>query len=469
MLNIEEIINQNPETGWSKKEFSMISFGDERVDKRFMKVSEQLSKLPGVSINEACGVWKDTKAAYRLFANEKVTKEIILEAHQNETLKRMEGSKRVLIIQDTTYIDFTRHKSKKDLGPIGASNMTLQGLVMHNTLAITEDELPLGLIGQEIWVREKEIRNKREHKKLPIEKKESYKWLDSLVKTEKLRPEEVTFINVSDRESDIYEYFVKARELGSKILLRSTQSRNLSGEDSNLWEYIGSKPVEGKLEIKVPVKKTGKERKAVLEIRYGTVTLEPPAHLKSSEKLKLGSVTIDAVIVKEIDTPLDVEAIEWNLLTNISVKSYEDAVERINWYKKRWNIEVYHKVIKSGCSVEKCRLETTNRLIPYLTLCSIIAWRLFWMTKINRQEPDAPATAVLEESELDALYIMLHSKKRPPGILPTVREAIRWIAQLGGFLGRKGDKEPGIITIWRGWQRLQDISHMWLVLKSCQI
>lgn len=153
-------------------------------------------------------------------------------------------------------------------------------------------------------------------------------------------------------------------------------------------------------------------------------------------------------------------------MTNVSVKTYEDAIERLNWYKRRWDIEVYHKVIKSGCKVEDCRLQSADRLIPYITLCSIIAWRLFWITKINRVSPDAPGTIILEEYELEALYVKTHRKKLPEDSVPTVREVVRWIAQLGGFLGRKGDKEPGITAIWRGWKELETISQMWLIMKS---
>lgn len=468
MLPVEDIVKENIEPEWSKEEFENINFGDKRIDKRFQKVSEKLSEKPTFSINQACGIWADTKAAYRLFGNEKVTKEKILKSHQKLTLERMKSQKIVLVIQDTTYLDFTKHKNKKDIGPIGTEEQDIQGLLMHTALAETVTGLPLGILCQDIWVRSsEETGHRKKRKELPIEEKESNKWLKSLEESEKLRPQDTTFVTICDRESDIYEFFVKARELDSKILVRAAQNRKLSGETSNLWEHLESQALKGKIEIEVTAREKAKRRKAILEVRFATVTLSPPKSLKAPEKERLGTITIDAILAKEINAPDKVEPLEWLLLTNVTVHSYEDALERLEWYKRRWDIEVYHKVIKSGCKVEDCRLQTTDKLMPYITLCCIIAWRLLWMTKINKEQPTAPCTVILDEHEWEALYIKVHRTKKLPENLPTVREVIRWIGQLGGFLGRKCDKEPGITVIWRGWERLNEISSIWLILKSC--
>ncbi len=464
MLLFEEIIKQKLEKDWCKEEFKMVDFNDKRIDKRFLKVSEQLSDNPAASINQACGPWADTKGAYRLFANEKVTSDVILKAHQEPTIERIKSETLVLVLHDTSYIDFTNHKSKKGIGLIGSS--ILKGLLMHNSLVTTSSGLPLGLIEQNIWAREKEKGHSKKRKRIPIEEKESTKWLINLENSEKLRPSGTRFIHICDREADIYELFLKVKELKSEILIRAAQNRKLSNEADFLWSYIEKEEVEFKLEIEVPPNKKQKKRKAILEIRYKTITLSPPVNLPKKEKERMENIEIDALLAGEIDAPKDVEPLEWMLLTNVSVRNNKDALERLNWYKSRWNIEVYHKVIKSGCAIENCRLKDAERLIPYITLCSIIAWRLFWMTMINRETPDGPCTLVLEEHEWKALYTKIHSTKRLPEKLPTVREVIRWMAQLGGFLGRKGDKEPGITVIWRGWQRLQDIADMWLIMQS---
>jgi hypothetical protein len=467
MIKLEEILSKEIDKGWSEKEFNLMDLNDKRLDKRFKKVSEQISNKPQSPINQACETAKDTKAAYRLFANNKVTEEKIFLSHQCLTLERISKENLVLIIQDTSYLNFNSHKSKTGLGPIG--NRCLQGLLMHSSLSITEAGLPLGLIDLKIWARDtnKKRLGKKELEQTPITEKESNKWLNSLENYMKLKPSGVRFITICDREADIYEFFNKAKDFDSEILVRAAQDRKLVGKDVGyLWEYLEKQDVKGKLEITIPKTKERKERKVLLEIKFATVILNPPGHLTKKEKEKSGYITIDAVLAREIKAPDDVEPLEWMLLTNVSVKTYEDAIERLNWYKRRWDIEVYHKVIKSGCKVEDCRLQSADRLIPYITLCSIIAWRLFWITKINRVSPDAPGTIILEEYELEALYVKTHRKKLPEDSVPTVREVVRWIAQLGGFLGRKGDKEPGITAIWRGWKELETISQMWLIMKS---
>jgi hypothetical protein len=171
------------------------------------------------------------------------------------------------------------------------------------------------------------------------------------------------------------------------------------------------------------------------------------------------------VWVQETTPPADgTKPLEWLLVTNVAVTNFLEAVERVKWYRLRWNIEIFHKVLKSGCKVEDCRLENAEGLIRYLTLKSIIAWRMFWMVRINRVTPDAACTMVLADHEWRALYVKIHQRPAPPGTVPTVSQVVRWMAQLGGFLGRKCDGEPGVTVLWRGWQRLQDLADMWLVM-----
>jgi len=148
------------------------------------------------------------------------------------------------------------------------------------------------------------------------------------------------------------------------------------------------------------------------------------------------------------------------------VVSFEEAHGVIGWYCGRWQIEVFHKVLKSGCRVEHCRLQTANRLYNFVALMSVIAWRLHWMTYINRCQPDLPCTVVLTTIEWEALYMRIHKSSRLPDTVPTIHQAVRWIAQLGGFLGRKSDGEPGVTTLWRGWQRLQDMAATWYLVKE---
>ena len=170
-----------------------------------------------------------------------------------------------------------------------------------------------------------------------------------------------------------------------------------------------------------------------------------------------------ALWLHEDAAPERVEPLDWLLLTNVPIESWQDVTERIGWYCLRPLIESWHKILKSGCTIEDCRLETAERLKPYLALMGIIAWRLFWLTHINRQTPEASCTTILADHEWKALYTAIHRRAILPTTPPTVRQAVRWIAQLGGYLGRKGDGEPGITTIWRGWSRLADLADLYLI------
>lgn len=459
--------NLSIESTWSEEEFDGIGFGDKRIDKRFISVAMKFSAQPQVPINQACEDWADTKATYGLFHNEKVTPDLILAPHQQRTQERMQSHLLVLAVQDTTYFNYTKHLKTRGLGPIGTEEQDLRGLVNHTTLAITPQGLALGVLAQKIWARDDEDQlSAKQRKNRAIEQKESYKWIESLQQVRRLIPEGVVVVNICDSESDVYEYFQEAANHGDKILLRATQNRCLMQEQQCLWDYMSNQAVRGNLEVKVPAKDKQPARNATVQIRFESVVLKPPYRSKSQGKEELEPINIDAVWVKEIDAPDGAEPLDWKLLTNDSVKTFEDAFERISWYKKRWNIETYFKVLKSGCKVEDCRFETAERLTRYIPLMSIIAWRLFWMTKINRTDPDAPCTVVLAEHEWKALYSAIHRTRELPEQLPTVRQVVHWIARLGGFLGRKNDKEPGITVVWRGWQRLNDIAATWLLFHS---
>lgn len=456
-------IDEEESRSWCEEEWAEIDIGDKRLNERVKEVATKMSSQPTVPLNQACEDWAETKGAYRLFNNEKVTSEKIRKPHQEKTKERMRSYERVLVPQDTSLLDFSSHKKTEGLGPIGTKEQDIKGLVMHSALAMTEQGMPLGVLSQKIWARSEveEEMTKAQKQKRPIEEKESYKWLVALRETAKYSPEGVETISICDAEADIYDLFVEADKLNIGLLVRASQNRLLMDEkDLKLWKQVEQEEISGYLTIKVPARKGEAARQAKVSVRFKqTVQPKPPPHLKDSP------IQLSAILVQEVDPPLDVTPIEWRLLSNVTVTSYADALERINWYCKRWQIEVYHKVLKSGCTVEDCRLQTADRLMPYLALSSIIAWRLFWMTHLNRQFPDIPCTAFLTEHEWRALYASIHKTILPPKTVPSVRDAVRWIAQLGGFLARKGDAQPGPTVLWRGWHRLHDISNTWLLFQ----
>jgi hypothetical protein len=461
---IEITENEVADGEWAAHELSEVSLGDKRLNWRLLDTASKLAAHPTMSINQACDEWADTKATYRLFANKKTTAAKILAPHQARTKTRMASYARCLAIQDTSILDYSHHPSKEGMGPIGTTQQTLQGMVMHSVLATTMEGLPLGLLSQQIWSRDEEAKQMTpaERRKLPIEEKESYKWLVALDESVEHKPDETELVAVCDAEGDIFELFNHARQLEIGLLIRGAQNRAVCEPEVGLLRSLLEKQlVAGHLVVHVTKRQGQAARDATVSVRFMSLSLKAPQHLRS----KMGPVALYGILVQEVDPPADVEPLHWLLLTTVPVCSFDDAVERIDWYCRRWQIEILHKILKSGCAIEKAQLAKDTRLIPMIALFSIIAWRLFWITFLARTDPLAPASTILAPHELAALYTFLHKQPMPDSLQPTVYQAVRWIARLGGFLNRKSDGQPGVTVIWRGWQRLADISDAYLAFR----
>lgn len=443
------------DSGWSEIEFQDLSLGDKRLDKRLRKIAEQLSGKLQAPIYQAAGDWASAQAAYRLFENEKVKPEGIFSCHRERTKSRIEGESLILAIQDTTHITFSHGKSVEGLGLIGDRVSDARGLILHHTLATTAQGLPLGFLTQDIWTREGyNEQGEYESWKRPIEEKESNKWLEALRETAGAVPETTKVITVCDREADIYEFLQEATKLGSSILVRASADRRLeNAQEQLLFERLSTAEVLGTIELSLP-RYEKRERTAQLEVRLASVILSPPRRPKGSA---LTSLKFSAILVKEINCPAKEIPLEWKLITNVPTVSFEDAVERIRWYRSRWLIEVLHRILKTGCEVERCLLESVDGLAKYLSLFCVIAWRIFWLTYIARIQPNASADLVLSQHEQMVLQCFVKPSNRPSfkHNLSTAKEVVLAIAMLGGFLNRKNDGKPGPTPIWRGWQYLQ--------------
>jgi len=455
---------------WASAEFASLKLRDKRLNKRLARVSQKLYENPMFSINKACGSWTDTKAAYRLFDNEDVVSAKILDAHRDKTVERAKEYRTVLAIQDTTFIHFKNYENREELGIIRANSNDGRGVLAHSTLLTTTDGVPLGLMEQEIYMR-KSGKYTGKWWLAPIEKKEDFRWIKAAQTLKAYLPEVIQSVVVGDREADIYQLLLFITDVGQDYLIRSNHNRIIgerqkrwSGEENDFLEdVLKAEPVRGRVEIEIEDQKTKKRRKARLKIKFCKVTLPAPHHVHNSYK-NYPHFDTYVVEVEELNPPRGGTAIYWRLLTSLEVTTLEAAIEKVEWYKIRWCIETFHKVLKSGCRVEETRLQTFDRLERYLTLFSVIAWRIFWMTKISRKYPDIPCTEVFEDHEWKALYLMTEKGKSLPSKPPPTREAIRRMASLGGFLGRKSDGEPGIQTIWIGWQQLNIMSQTFLKL-----
>jgi hypothetical protein len=449
---------------WAEEEFAEADLGDRRLTKRLVSVVRDFYARPQASVPQACQTRAKTKAAYRFFEHPHMGMDKVLEQHYESTLGRVSQEGLVLAVQDTTSLNYTAHPATENLGPIGYRLDKGIGLILHDTMAFNRDGTPLGLLDVQCWARDGEDfgKKKRRHQ-VPIEQKESNKWLISFRKVAEgqKRCPETTFVSVGDREADIYELFELALKepSGPKLLVRASQNRILAEGQGHLWQKVNEQEIAGIQEVHVPRRGRRPARIACLSVRFVEVTLKPP-----QKKKELKDLTLWAILAREEDAPEDVKPIEWMLLTTCPVTNFEEATEKLAWYALRWGIEVYHRTLKSGCKIEERQLGYADRIEACLAIDMVVAWRIFHLTKLGRETPDVPCTVFFEEAEWKALNTYVTRNPNAPERPPSLREAIRMVASLGGFLGRKSDGEPGTKSLWIGLQRLDDLTAMWKIL-----
>ena len=466
--------------GWAAEELEYVDLGDARLNKRLTKLCDSFSESPESPINQACEDWAETKAAYRFFKNENVEAREIMKAHRLKTAERAKKYKTVLAIQDTSYFVYTSHPKTEGLGRMSlkkgkhVEKIFSNGLVMHACLGMTTDGLPIGLLDQHIFARKLNTKKRRNLADVtPIEEKESYRWLQSLKKTREITGE-TQIVTVCDREADIYEFFKLSEEIQSPVLVRANVDRAINKRSRyaekgvvGLWAHMDKQPEAGTITVEIPARrktphcKERVARTARLTIKFGSFLFNPPRNNVKHRTSELPNLPMHAVYVFEAHPPDGAEPVEWMLLTNLSVNTFDEAYEKVLWYCLRWRIEMFFKVLKSGFLVEDCRLGKSDRLARYLTIMSIVAWRLFLITLIARTDPDTPCTELMADYEWKVLFMKVNKAKHPPKQTPTMGEVVIWIARLGGFLARKGDGMPGTITLWRGWKRLTDLTEGW--------
>lgn len=449
---------------WAEEEFGTIRLYDNRLKQRLYTIVQDFYNRPEANIAEACGSKARTMGAYRFFQNEKVTMDVVLTPHTETTIERIKEHRVVLAPQDTTTLNYSTHPATEGLGPIRNANDQFIGLMLHDTLAFTEDGTPLGIMDAQCWARDPQDKGKRyRRKELPIEQKESMKWLRSFFKVaqiQKLCPNTM-LVSIGDRESDIYELFMEASKdpHGPKLLVRLDKSRQRKVEQQLLWEFMAQKDVSGSLRLHVPRSGSRKARGTLIDIRFAEVELIPPSRCPSYP-----SVRAWAVYVLEQDGPEAVEPpIEWMLLTTAEVTSFADAQKRVEWYSGRWGIEVYHRTLKSGCRIRDRQLGSADRLETCLALDMVVAWRIYHLTMLGRQTPQLPCTAFFKDIEWKALCCYVNKTPIAPETPPTLGEAMYMVAAIGGHLGRKSDGPPGTQTLWRGIQRLDTAVEMYAI------
>lgn len=319
--------------------------------------------------------------------------------------------------------------------------------------------MPLGILRQDVWAREEEEGKGKTRRKRLVEEKESFRWLETVDAVESLLPKDLEVWVAGDREADIFELFAMPRRAGLHLVVRAAHERKVQGAEAQyLHRAVEAAPVLGEMEVAVPRSRKRKERTAKLCVQACTLRLVPPRnHLGRGD---LSPVEVSVVRVRETETtPEGEEPVEWMIITTVPVSTLADAVEVVEAYAQRWKVERYHYVLKSGCQIEKLQLERADRIERALAIYNVVAWRLLYITYVARFAPELPCTAVLEEDEWKALFVVGSSRPEPvPEKAPAVHETVRRIAMLGGFLGRRSDGEPGLQSIWTGFRRLMDFT-----------
>jgi hypothetical protein len=449
---------------WAEEEFGGCGLPDARLQERLLSLARDFYARPMANVPQACGSRAKTKAAYRFLTHDDSTMDTLLQPHYRATEARLSQESVVLAVQDSTSLDYTTHAQTQATGPIGSWVRGPQGLHLHSTLAFSTQGTPLGFLDVQCWARDRAAfgkKAKRHH--LPIEEKESFKWLKSYraVAAVQARLPNTMVVSVGDREADVYELFREAvKHLdGPKLLIRAEHDRQLQDEQQRLWETLQSKPIAGIQVLQVPRQASRAAREAQMVIRFAEVSLQAPTSYQGAPAIALW-----VVFAQEQSAPPGVKALEWVLLTTIPVTSFEQAIEKLVWYTRRWGIEVLHRTLKSGCRIEQRQLAHATRLEACLAIDLVVAWRIYHLSKLGREVPQAPCTVYFEAAEWKALMVFTTQNRVPPAEPPTLREAMHRVASLGGFLGRKSDGEPGTQTLWLGLQRLDDIVAMWQVM-----
>jgi hypothetical protein len=446
----------------NNENYNSAKFGDKRLDKRMSRLLEQLRNDPSASISAACKDPYQAKAAYRFTLNDNVTVGAITEITRDVTIENIiaDSPSVLLIPQDTTEFSYKNLKSTEGLGNVGTGKSG-RGIVAHSAIAVSDVGMVYGLMSQKIWVRPLEEYGKSNNRdKLPIEEKESYKWLETIECAEPALPEGTLVVHVCDREGDIYEFFCKASEEGINYLCRRWQNRKVESENDGerLNEFVCTLPEAGKIIVHVPRDSHSNRiaRDAELEIKYSKCKIMKPSNLSGNKNLPK-SVEVYVVSAVETAPPPGQAGISWLLITNVPTESFEDAVERIQWYTQRWKIEIFHRTLKSGCKVEELQSETADKLMKLIAIYSIIALEIMSLSYLARTRPDESCEICLTEDEWKILYRVVNKTKDLPEKVPTVYEAVIMVAKLGGFLARKSDGFPGVTVIWRGLTKFYTI------------
>lgn len=448
---------------WARTQFGGIQLGDKRLNRRAMEVARAMAEDPSGSIPRQNGQWKNIKGAYRLFDHEKATFESLSEPNRLATRRLCARAKVTLMIQDTTWLDYSAHEANQGMGRFGRKRKG-SGMFLHSVLAVEPVRMEsgiearvLGVAGGKLWARTDAAvtsRNARRYAK----DRESLRW-GEMVEQIGSPPEDRRWIHVGDRESDIYQLYEQVQSMaGVGFVVRVNHDRNACGghdtpdrsplkqrRGMTLKKVCRSMETAGSKRIWIEGKGGRKGRWAQLSVSGGPVTLWSPQLTREGKALRCW-----AVRVWEENPPEGRPPMEWMLLTGEPLEGVADILRIADYYALRWQIESYHQCLKSGCKVEESQLESADRLGPMIAIACAVAARLVQLRNDARTRPEEPAVKCVEASLVRTLAKLIRVKASSMSIRRFMRET----AKLGGFIGRNADGEPGWRTLWQGWHQL---------------
>lgn len=455
------------------EEVADCDFGDSRLTERLENIVVKLGEHPSLSIPAALG--EEVDEAYEFFANENVTPEGLLAAHRVRTIERILQEKVCLLIGDTSEMELTRpNQQVKGSGPLSAESRL--GFYLHPLIAYTPSRLNLGTVWMKAWARktidtQRTAKEKTKHlETVPIEQKESLRWLEGQREAKVIAEmcADTQCVLICDSEADIYEVFSESRQTAHgrplELLIRGCQNRATDVKGQFILDQVRASEVLHRMSIEVSARKAKTKietrtraksrsgRITEVAVRVGKVNLRPPYR----PDRQLPEVTINVVLVEELSPPPGEDPIQWMLLTTLPIDCSEEILLVIEYYRSRWMIENFFKILKSGCRAEERQFEYLSRQLNAITLFMIVAWRVQRLCHLGRECPEMDCDSVLEEAEWKAVYIIA-TGKAPPKKVPTLNTMIRLIASLGGYVIRK-NTEPGNQTLWIGMQRMRDLA-----------
>ena len=449
---------------WLTAELRGLDLGDKRLNERQAILLDKLAASPKESLPGATCSWAELQAAYRFCDNKRVTPKKVLSPHRAATIERIRCQAVVLIPQDTTEFVLDRDPKK------GFGKLTSKiGLLDHIQIAVTPHGQHLGVTRCHTWARPLVNPHEETHNRdRPIEDKESMRWLEGyrdVCQVAQQAPETLV-VSLSDREGDVFECLLEGatpqRGKTAEWIIRSAQNRRLTPTEESASQAKKLRlaavelPVVGTGTVKIPTRTNQPARVAQVEYRAGCVTVKAPPRKVD----KLPDVTANVVFVVEVNPPADVEPLDWLLLTSLSIDTLQDVLRVVEYYALRWQIEVFFKVLKQGCTVERLQLQEARRMEVCLSLYCIVAWRILHVTMMGRDCPEISCEAVFSKAEWQATCAVV-TKSAPPQDPPMLGEFLKYVAALGGHLGRAGDAPPGPEIIWRGMRRIFDFALAW--------